>query len=72
MDQLITGKTTVAHVLSHWPATVPIFIRHRMACVGCSMSAFETLEEAARVYGLDFAAFMGELENVIQGMTADL
>lgn len=72
MDQSITGKATVAHVLHRWPQTIPVFMRHRMACVGCSLAAFGTLEEATRVYGLDLADFVNELDNVIQGITVDL
>jgi len=44
---------TVADVLACWPEAAPAFTRLRMACVGCPMAAFETLDEAARAYGLD-------------------
>ena len=72
MAQEITGKAVVADIVGRWPQTIPVFIRHRMACVGCSLAAFGTLEEATRVYGLDLADFVNELDNVIQGITVDL
>lgn len=66
MEQLLTPDATVAHVLRRWPTTIPVFIRHRMACVGCSMSAFETLKDAASIYGLDLAEFLNELNRAIR------
>jgi hybrid cluster-associated redox disulfide protein len=61
----LTAKLTVSELLSCWPETAPIFIRHRMACIGCSMSQFETLEGATAVYGLDLDSFVCELEQVL-------
>jgi len=32
-----------------------------MACVGCSLSRFQRIRDAAGTYGLDLAAFLEEL-----------
>ncbi len=63
--QLEAGLT-VAEVLARWPQTILIFIRHRMACVGCPIAPFETLAEVAEIYGLDLDRFLSELEQSIQ------
>ena len=55
----------VADVLAHWPQTIPIFLRHRMACVGCPIAPFETLAEVAAIYDLDLNCFLNELEQII-------
>lgn len=60
----------VGELLSLYPQTAEVFLHHRMACVGCDMSAFETLADAARIYGVTFSVFLGELESAI-GTTAD-
>jgi hybrid cluster-associated redox disulfide protein len=57
---------TVAEVLARWPQTIPVFIHHRMACVGCVMAPFETLIEVALVYHLDLDCFMRELQQAIE------
>lgn len=62
----ITGETCVADLLEAYPQAMPLFIKHRMACVGCSMSSFETLADAARIYKVDFDEFMRELSQTIQ------
>lgn len=56
---------TVAEVLARWPQTIPVFIRHRMACVGCAMAPFETLAEVAAIYKLDPDCFLNELRQEV-------
>lgn len=43
------------------PATVRVFLEHRMACPGCDMAPFETIGEAARHYRLDPGELLTEL-----------
>lgn len=52
----------VADLLGSRPQAVRVFLRHRMACPGCGMAPFETLEEVARVYGVPLQPFLHELE----------
>jgi hybrid cluster-associated redox disulfide protein len=61
----LRNQLTIAQVLACWHETIPVFLRHRMACIGCPMSTFETLEGAAAVYGLDLEAFLNELQAAI-------
>jgi hybrid cluster-associated redox disulfide protein len=53
-------------VFEMWPATVKVFILHRMACVGCPMARFTTIAEAAKIYNLPLDSFLHELEQVIE------
>jgi hybrid cluster-associated redox disulfide protein len=55
----------VADLLTCFPEAVPVFIRHRMACAGCLMAPFETIEGAAGVYGLELNSFLDELQQAI-------
>ena len=61
-------KLTVAEVLDRWPQTIPVFFRHRMACVGCAMASFETLADVAAIYGLRLGQFLSELQQTIKPM----
>jgi hybrid cluster-associated redox disulfide protein len=58
-------QSTVAELLESYPQAIPIFLKHGMSCVGCSMSAFETLEDAARIYRVDFSLFQQELAEIL-------
>ncbi len=52
---------TVADLLKAWPQVIPVFIRHRMSCVGCDMSPFETLQDVADNYKIAPEALLREL-----------
>jgi hybrid cluster-associated redox disulfide protein len=63
---MISPEDTVLDIMRNWPATVQVFIHHKMDCVGCSMAAFESLSDALVIYNLPEEAFVSELESVIQ------
>lgn len=56
---------TVFDLLNIFPQVIPVFIRHRMSCVGCSMSSFETLQDAAKIYGISPEGFLCELNEAL-------
>ena len=43
---------TVQTVIDTWPSTREVFLRRRMACVGCDLAPFMTIGEAAASYGI--------------------
>ena len=51
----------LADLMTRWPTTIPVFLRHRMLCVGCLISPFHTVVDACAEYGLDEDAFVAEL-----------
>lgn len=53
---------TVQMVLDAWPATRSVFIRRRMACVGCVLAPFMTIAEAAGAYGIAPDSLAAELQ----------
>jgi len=66
MDNIqLSPKTSVAELLTRWPQAIPIFLKRNMSCPGCSMSTFETLEDASRIYHLDLKQFINEISQAI-------
>lgn len=63
----ITAQLTVAQVLERWPATAAVFARRCMACLGCAMAPFDTVGEAAAVYGVELETFLSELRRETEG-----
>jgi hybrid cluster-associated redox disulfide protein len=57
----LTADLTAAEVMGHWPQTIPISFRYRMARVGCPMAHFENLAQVAVIYGLDLECFINGL-----------
>lgn len=56
-----TKEMFIADVLNMDRGTIPIFFKHGLHCLGCSMSHGETLEEACVVHSLDLDLLMADL-----------
>lgn len=65
MEQAIVRDLTVDQVLTRWEQTISVFVNLRMACVGCPMAPFETLETVAGVYDMPVDTLINELESAI-------
>jgi hybrid cluster-associated redox disulfide protein len=55
----------VDDVMRQWPATIRVFLDHRMRCVGCPIACFHTVDDACREHGRDPATFLSDLRAVI-------
>lgn len=62
----ITKKTAIGEVLNKYPEAVSVFIEYGMHCVGCPMSAPETIEEAAKVHGIDLKKLLEDLNKAVK------
>ena len=51
----------LADLMTLWPQTIPVFVRHKMLCVGCLVSPFHTIADACAEYHLDEEVFLAEL-----------
>ncbi|GAA6198403.1 DUF1858 domain-containing protein [Pseudophaeobacter sp.] len=51
----------LADLMTKWPQTIPVFVRHKMLCVGCLVSPFHTIADACAEYHLDEEVFLAEL-----------
>lgn len=58
----LTPDRTIADVLAAHPNAIRVLLRHRMLCVGCLMARFETVHDAAAVYGVDERELLDEIE----------
>ena len=52
---------TLEDLMARWPATIAVFLRHNMLCVGCMIGPFHTVIDACAEYGLEVDAFYAEL-----------
>jgi hybrid cluster-associated redox disulfide protein len=39
--------SVVDEIMTTFPRTIAVFLRHRMSCVGCLMGSFHTVADAA-------------------------
>lgn len=61
----ITKDTTIEEVVNKYPETIMVFMKHGLHCVGCHVSAFETVEEGAMAHGSDVDALVADLNKVV-------
>jgi len=57
----ISGDANVDELITRYPATARVFIRRRMACVGCEVARFESVAEVCQIYHQPLAAVLAEL-----------
>ncbi len=57
----IIADLSIEDVMQVWPDTFRVFLRRRMACIGCEVAAFHTVAEAARIYGVPADVLLAEL-----------
>ena len=62
---------TISEILDNWPEFIPVFLKHKMACVGCSMADFMTLEDALDIYKINEETFIEELNLTIQSRNTE-
>lgn len=61
----ITKEMTIEDVVAKYPETMIVFMRHGLHCVGCHVSAFESIEEGSMAHGINVDALVLDLNNVV-------
>ncbi len=60
----INKEMTIDEVVTQYPETMMVFMRHGLHCVGCHVSAFESIEEGAMAHGINVDALVADLNKV--------
>ena len=63
---IVSSDTIVADLFKAEPSIVGWFLARRMACVGCSLAAFDTITAVACSYNLDEAALLREIKAYLE------
>jgi hybrid cluster-associated redox disulfide protein len=63
MEKQNIADLTIRELLTRRPEMTRVFLGLRMSCVGCPISKFETVRDAARNYGRDPEMLLKLLEN---------
>ncbi len=62
---ILSPALTITELLNRHASAATVLIHFRMACVGCPLSCFESLESAAQTYGLEPELLMAEIRAAI-------
>ena len=63
----IAPDTPLDEIMRAWPATMRVFLRHRMGCMGCPVATFHTVADAAWEFHIDSAILLAELRAAASG-----
>jgi len=58
---MIYPETPIEEILAKYPETERVFKEFGLGCVGCEAALFESIEQGARVHGVD-------VERLIEGL----
>ena len=61
----ITKDIKIEEVVTQYPETMMVFMKHGLHCVGCHVSAFESIEDGAISHGINVDALVADLNKVI-------
>ncbi|MCX9013664.1 MAG: DUF1858 domain-containing protein [Candidatus Methanoperedens sp.] len=61
----ITKDMKIEEVVTQYPESMMVFMKHGLHCVGCHVSAFESIEEGATVHGISVEALVEDLNKVV-------
>lgn len=59
------AEMNISIFLERWPETAVIFQKYNMACVGCVVAPFYSIEAAISIYQLDRDQFLQDLAAAI-------
>ena len=70
MAPKITKEIMIGELVMNYPSAVEVLFGHGFHCIGCGLSAYETLEQGALAHGFDDSA-IGQMVEEIKKAVAD-
>ncbi len=64
MPPKITRDIQIGELVMNYPQAVEVLFNHGFHCIGCGLSAYETLGQGAAAHGFDDAAIDGIIEEI--------
>ncbi|MDO8467368.1 MAG: DUF1858 domain-containing protein [Nanoarchaeota archaeon] len=67
----ITKTMPIIEVVENYPDAVQVFLMYGLACIGCSYSEFETIEQGASGHGMDeemIDLMINDANKVVEGV----
>jgi len=61
----ITKDMTIEDVVNQYPESMMVFMKHGLHCVGCHVSAFESVEDGEKAHGINVDALVDDLNKVV-------
>lgn len=56
---------SVDEIMRTWPATISVFLKNHMQCVGCPLATFHTAVDAAKEHDMRLSQLLDDLDRAI-------
>ena len=63
---IITKDILMGELVSQYPQTNQVLMKHGLHCIGCMLSPYESLESGVAVHGIPLAPLLKELNAVVK------
>ena len=57
----LSKEMNIIEVVSKYPQTAQVFMKHGMGCFGCAAARFENIEQGAAAHGIDVEVLINDL-----------
>ena len=64
-EKAITADMAIGEVVNKYPATINVFFKHGLGCVGCAVARFENIQQGAMAHGIDLDALINDLNQAV-------
>jgi len=64
--QKITPGMTLGEAIQQYPETAEVMFKHGLHCIGCHISAFETIEQGATAHGIDPKKLIQDMNKAVE------
>jgi len=62
----IKKDMSIMEVVSKYPETSDVFMKHGLHCIGCAAAQFETLEDGAKAHRIDIKKLLQDLNKAVK------
>jgi len=66
MTNKVTKDMSILDIVQNYPASLEIFAKYGLGCIGCAAARFENLEAGAKVHGFDPDEMVAEINALLQ------
>lgn len=61
----ITGDMMLGEAIEKYPDTAKVMFKHGLHCIGCHVSAYETIEQGAMAHGIDVGKLLDDMNKAL-------
>lgn len=65
MTNKVTKDMSILDIVQNYPASLEVFAKYGLGCIGCAAARFENLEAGAKVHGFDPDEMVAEINALL-------